>query len=98
MGFCRLCLPINGQGSSDCNVVLRPCFVMCPFKRLSLAIILLRKRELVALLLLCCGCLCSVSLPRQAVIAVFPGHTHLLFGAETLVLAQRESDQGLKHT
>ena len=33
----------------------------------SLAIILLRKRELGALLQLCCGCLCSVSLPHHAV-------------------------------
>ena len=29
----------------------------------SLAIILLGKRQLVALLWICCGCLCSVSLP-----------------------------------
>ena len=33
----------------------------------SLAIILLRNRELVALLLLCCHCLCSMSLPHRAV-------------------------------
>ena len=46
------------------------------------AIILLRKRELVAL---CCVCLCSVAPPNgaihvlQSVIVVFPGHIHLLF-------------------
>ena len=32
----------------------------------SLAIILLRKREQVALIQLCCGWLCSVSLPHGA--------------------------------
>ena len=32
----------------------------------SLAIILLRKREMVALIKLCCGLLCSVSLPHGA--------------------------------
>ena len=36
------------------------------------------------LLLLCCGCLCSLSLPQGAVglccvIVAFPGHTHLFF-------------------
>ena len=46
----------------------------------SLAIILLRKRELVVLLKLCCDCLCSVSLPHDAVavIVAVPGHTNVL--------------------
>ena len=48
-------------GSLFCDVVLGT--------RSSLAIILLRKRgiELVALLEFCCGSLCSVSLPHDAV-------------------------------
>ena len=55
----------------------------------SFAIILMRKRELVALLLLSFGCLVTVNLLRlfltvpwvglQCVIVVFPDHTHLLF-------------------
>ena len=46
----------------------------------SLAIILLRKRELVVLLKLCCDCLCSVSLPHDAVavIVAIPDHTYVL--------------------
>ena len=55
----------------------------------SFAIILKRKGELVAFLLLSCGCLVAVFvmwlfLPMlwvglQCVIVVFPDHTHLLF-------------------
>ena len=55
----------------------------------SFAIILKRKRKLVALLLLSYRCIgyykCSVALPHgawvglQFVIVVFPDHTHLLF-------------------
>ena len=50
------------------------CGSWCPF-------IFLRKTELVVLLKLCCGCLCSVSLPHNVVgcsavcdIVAFPGH------------------------
>ena len=56
----------------------------------SVAIILMREREWVALLLLSNGCLASVKVLRlfltvplvclQCVIVVFPDHTHLLFG------------------
>ena len=55
----------------------------------SLAIFLKRKRELVSLLLLSCGCLAAVEVLRlfltvpwvglRCVIVVFPDHTHLLF-------------------
>ena len=50
----------------------------------SLEIILPRKRELVVLFELRCGCVCSVSLPRctvgglQSEIVPFPGHTNLI--------------------
>ena len=55
---CLLLLPL-GVGGGVCVVVfgVLPC----------LTIILLRKRELVALLLLCCGYLYSVPLPHGAV-------------------------------
>ena len=59
---------------------------MCPS---SFAITLTRKRELVALRLLSCGCLVIVNVlwlfltvpwvGLQFVIVVFPDHTHLLF-------------------
>ena len=55
----------------------------------SFAIILRRKRKLVALLLLPCGCIVTVNVLRlllavswvglQCVIMVFPDHTHLFF-------------------
>ena len=73
------------------GVLRLPCFVMhyfvsfpsCPF-----AIILRRKRELVALLLLSYGCVVNVYVlllflvplvGLQCVIVVFPHHTSLLF-------------------
>ena len=49
----------------------------------SLAIILLRKREVDVILQLCCGCLCSMSLPHCTIgwsaiyFVVYPGQTHL---------------------
>ena len=49
-----------------CFSVLGPCFVVCFSAPSSLAIILLRKRELVAILKLCCCCPCSVFLPCGA--------------------------------
>ena len=59
----------------------------------SFAIILLRERELVVLLLLCSGCcvecLCSVSLPIGAVglsvIVAFHGHTHFFCECARLI-------------
>ena len=51
----------------------------------SLANILLGKRDLVALRLMCCGCMCSLCyltvplISLQSVIVTFYGHTHLLF-------------------
>ena len=68
---CLLLLPLHVGGfmlGPFCSAVLGVL--------LSLAIILLRKRELVAL------CLCSVSLPRSlpSLIVAFPGHTHILLG------------------
>ena len=71
-----LCVCVGGGvGSLTCGVVLSV-FT-------TLANIFVRKRKLVALLFLYCGCLCSVFLPRggiglQSVIVAFPGHTHLL--------------------
>ena len=46
--------------------VLCGVLVLCvlPFVLSSLAIILLRKKELVVVLKLCCSCLCFLSLPR----------------------------------
>ena len=67
--------------------------LLCVFS--SFAIILKRKRELVALLLLSYGCLPTVNVlwlfltvlwvSLQCVIVVFPDHTHLLFDVMTLV-------------
>ena len=62
----------------------------------SIAIILMRKRELIALLNLSSWCLVMVerlflTVPRgclQFVIVVFPDHTHLLFLTEALCRAQ----------
>ena len=64
------------------------CVLLCVLS--SFAIILMRKRELVALLLLSSRCLVTLSVPwlflivpfvgLQCVIVVFPDHTHLLFG------------------
>ena len=61
-----------------------------------LAIILLRYRELVAVLELCCSCPAEFSIffltvPRDvlwSVIVAFPGHTHLLFNIYTYYLVQ----------
>ena len=63
-----------------CNVVV---IILSSF-----AIILLRKRELVTLIVfyLLCGYICSVSLPHVAmewsVNVAFPGHTHCDFDRE----------------
>ena len=68
-----------------CGVVLCALF--------SSVVILPRKRELAASILLCYGCMCSVSLPHCAmvtsavwsVIVTFPDRTHLLF-ADILII------------
>ena len=60
------------------------CTLLCVHS--SFAIILMGKRELVALLYLSSWCLMSVVLPcvcLQFVIMVFPYHTHLLFLVST---------------
>ena len=59
------------------------CITLCPF---SFAIILKRKKKLVALLLLSCRCIVTINIPwlflmvpwigLQYVIVVFPDHTH----------------------
>ena len=60
-------------------IVLGPCFVVCSCVLSSLAM----KRA--GMLLLCCGCLCSVSLLTvlwvglQSMVVVFLGHIHILF-------------------
>ena len=68
--------------------------LLCVFS--SFAIILKRKRELVALLLLSYGCLPTVNVmwlfltvlwvSLQCMSVVFPDHTHLPFDVMTLVL------------
>ena len=68
-----------------CNCSMFCCALLCV--RSSIAIILMGKRELIALLNLSSWCLVMVELlflavPRgclQFVIVVFPVHTHLLF-------------------
>ena len=73
--------PIGGF----CNCSLFCCALICVHS--SFAIILMGKRELVALLCLSSWCLAIVvwlflTMPRvclQFVIVVFPDHTHLLF-------------------
>ena len=71
------------MGVCDCSVFC--CALLCV--HFSIAIILMGKRELVALLSLSSWCLVVVgrlflTVPRgclQFVIVVFPDHTHLLF-------------------
>ena len=68
------------------------CITLCPF---SFAIILTRKRELSALLLLSFGCLATINIlwlfltvplvGLQFVIVVLSDHTHLLFGTLFLI-------------
>ena len=78
--FCLLLLPLW-----ESVIVL--CFVLRYFVHSSIAIILIGKRELIALLNLSSWCLVMVewlflAVPRgclQFVIVVFPDHTHLLF-------------------
>ena len=78
--FCVLLLPLW-----ESVIVL--CFVYIIYVHSSIAIILMGKRELVALLNLSSWCLVTVELlflavPRGClwfVIVVFPDHTHLLF-------------------
>ena len=68
-----------------CNCSMFCCMLL--YVHFSIAIILIRKRELIALLNLSSWCLVMVerlflSVPRgclQFVIVVFPDHTHLLF-------------------
>ena len=68
-----------------CNCSMFCCTLLCV--RSSIAIILMGKRELVALLILSSWCLAMVgrlflAVPRgclRFVIVVFPDHTHLLF-------------------
>ena len=79
--FCLLLTPILGV----CNCSMFCCMLL--YVRSSIAIILMGKRELVALLNLSSWCLVMVerlflAVPRgclQFVIVVFPDHTHLLF-------------------
>ena len=78
--FCLLLLPLW-----ESVIVL--CFVVHYFVHSSIAIILMGKRELVALLNLSSWCLVMVerlfhAVPQgclRFVIVVFPDHTHLLF-------------------
>ena len=68
-----------------CNCSMFCCTLLCV--HFSIAIILMGKRELVAMLNLSSGCLVMVerlffAVPRgclRFVIVVFPDHTHLLF-------------------
>ena len=68
-----------------CNCSVFCCMLLCVHS--SIAIILVGKRELVALLKLSSGCLMMVewlflAVPRgclRFVIVLFPDHTHLLF-------------------
>ena len=69
----------------DCNCSMLCCTFL--YVHSSIAIILIGKRELIALLILSSWCLVMVerlflAVPRgclQFVIVVFPDHTHLLF-------------------
>ena len=68
------------------GVVLGPCFCGVVVGALdSLAIILLRKGEVVALIQLCCGCcdlclfLIKLWVGLQSVIVACPDQTHLIF-------------------
>ena len=78
--FCLLLLPLW-----ESVIVLFCCTLLCV--RSSIAIILMGKRELIALLILSSWCLAMVgrlflAMPRgclRFVIVVFPDHTHLLF-------------------
>ena len=81
------------------------CFLVCCtllYVHLSIAIILMGKRELIALLNLSSWCLVMVEwlflvVPRgclQFVIVVFPDHTHLLFSRDkTHTFCDREHDR-----
>ena len=79
--FCLLLLPLKGV----CNCSMYCCTLL--YVHSSIAIILMGKRELIALLNLSSWCLVMVErlclvVPRgslQFVIVVFPDHTHLLF-------------------
>ena len=76
-----------------CNCSMFCCTLFCVHS--SIAIILMGKRELVALLNLSFWCLVMVerlfpAVPRgylRFVIVVFPDHTHLLFFIDVLTLA-----------
>ena len=80
-----------------CNCSMFCCTLL--YVHSSIAIILMGKRELIALLNLSSWCLVMVewlflAVPRgclQFVIVVFPDHTHLLFLFETLQLFMQRS-------
>ena len=86
--FLFIVTPIAGV----CNGSMFCCMLL--YVRSSIAIILMGKRELVALLNLSSWCLVMIerlflAMPRvclQFVIVVFPDHTHLLFFTVFLVL------------
>ena len=69
----------------------------------SVAIILTRKRELVALLLLSFDCLVTVNvlyvaLPHGAVIVVFPDHIHLIFTSQNQNQTRNSHTEWKQHT
>ena len=82
-----------------CNCSMFCCTLLCV--QASIAIILMGKRELVALLNLSSWCLVMVewlflAVPQgclRFVIVVFPDHTHLLFLKKKLCLLKSEYDQ-----
>ena len=91
-GFLFIVTPIVGV----CNCSMFCCTLLCV--RSSIAIILMVKRELVALLNLSSACLVMVerlflAMPQgclRFVIVVFPDHTHLLFLPSILSLFRNE--------
>ena len=91
-GFLFIVTPIVGV----CNCYMFCCTLLCV--RSSIAIILMGKRELVALLNLSSACLVMVErlflpMPQgclRFVIVVFPDHTHLLFLPSILSLFRNE--------
>ena len=89
---------------SLCNCSMFCCTLL--YVHFSIAIILMGKRELIALLNLSSWCLVMVerlflTVPRgclQFVIVVFPGHTHLLFLQFSFLLAYNHHHTQLSHT
>ena len=80
-----------------CNCSMFCCTLL--YVHSSIAIILMGKRELIALLNLSSWCLVMVerlflAVPRgclQFVIVVFPDHTHLLFGNKAIYLSMKHA-------